>query len=97
MSLVDSLKSFAGAIGKGMVPALKSAFSSLDPQYEYGLNAKSFPDREKSRYCIQASVHCTMSVNLPGDSDMLLADAGGVFEVGKSSKDSSPSTDSPSS
>lgn len=96
MSFAESIKSFAGAVGKGMLPAIKSAFSSLDPQYEYGFNAKSFPDREKSRYCIQASVHCTMSVNLPGDSDLLLADAGGVFDVGKSSNGSSGSTDSPS-
>lgn len=93
MSFADSIKSFAGAVGKGMLPALKSAFSSLDPQYEYGWKARSFPDREKSRYCVEASVHFTMSVNLPGDSDIMLADAGGVFEVGKSSN----STDSPSS
>ena len=97
MSFTDSIKSFAGAVGKGMLPAIKSAFSSLDPQYEYGWTAKAFADRPKSRYCIQAGVHFTMSVNLPGDSDLLLEDAGGVFEVGKSSKDSSPSTDSPSS
>ena len=96
MSFIDSLKSFAGAVGKGMLPALKSAFSGLDPQYEYGFTAKSFADREKSRYCIQAGVQFTMSVNLSGDSDLLLADAGGVFEVGKSSSSSSGSTDSPS-
>jgi hypothetical protein len=79
-----------------MLPALKSAFASLDPQFEYGYHVKSYPDRAKSRYCMKASVEAVLSVNLPGESDAMLGDIGAVVDLGKSSSESSPPTDLPS-
>lgn len=85
--MLASFKKFLAQVGQVIVPTLKkgmvNAFAGIDPQWEYEHKVRTYADPDKSRYCVEAFVRAQGSVNLPGNADVLLANAGGAIELGK--------------
>jgi hypothetical protein len=91
---MDALKKIATTMAGAALPAAKTAFKNLDPQYEFNYRVKSYA--KDSRYHISSSVTLDVSLDLPGDTDHILADMGGKIDLGKSSSPSeSPESPTP--